>query len=116
MGLNRASNRQVRALILRGCQFQMTNLYGLRRVLLFIKYMKYSARIRAPHDDAIGRQLFSSEKCFGKTADFMVTAMEPVRAPDPVETPAEAFKHILPQTITLARPNRGMICSPVGCH
>lgn len=116
VGLNSASNRQVCALIGRGCQFQMTNLYRPRRVLLFINYMKHPTYIRTPHNDAIGRQLFCGEKRFGKTADFMVTAMEPVRAPDPVETPAKAFEHVLPQAVTFAGPKCRVVSCPIAFH
>ena len=35
--------------------------------------------------------------------------MEPIRAPDAVELPAEAFKDVLPKPVTLARPEGRMI-------
>ncbi|GGH63510.1 hypothetical protein GCM10011341_38690 [Frigidibacter albus] len=43
----------------------------------------------------------------------MVAPMEPVCAPDPVETPAKAFQHILTKSVPFTRPKCRVIGSPI---
>ena len=46
-------------------------------------------------------------------AQLFVAPVEPVRAPDPVDAPAETFEHFLTQPVALARPEGRMIGRPV---